>query len=1292
MAPEALAWLARFRLPRQIDEGEATLAASLREAGLLQRSGNCEVERARRFHMVPLHAPLGIPLPSCPVAGERGTSDWLPHGAIDARHLASLADPDVNPGTLLTRASALARLDLGAGGSVVTHPTGYPVHLDAGLARLVDSFATSARVEDVARHLDARVEAVAAACGFLLRRGILWSSADEERERGLHHAGPRDGAPFQVRFPVGGRWRQRFLPYTLEGIGSRRARAAIALVGPCQLQLAAEALEHLAHQSGIRLAVEGFLEPDEAELSRGPWSLVVLSSARYAAQLYEAIAATDLSAIEGAAREVAARVDEGVDLIRARTTAPLLVTSLGPPGLPTVAPWSSTWNEVSSRLAALNARIARSLTARADAWLFDEARIASRVPVGVYWDDEYNALPHHSAASLWSWWVLKPGVTDGSHEREEAAPPPPGPAQGEPAEGLARSILDALERRYHTPLVRSIVMDPDGLLWRGKIAERSEAWEREPNHYADVEEYVFSGIHEALSLLSQRGVRLLSTSRCPLPELRERWNTPSTLRHLVRREDMVDFLAWGDLPALRSALGALGIGEEETLFLGADPPELAGFRGRVWRGGLWQLRRYLLTAPELAHSSAPTPEAPSATSPTSPAGEVSEARIAEALDLALRGAVRSPAEAIARAADLRSLGLDSLRILEVVRRAEQALGVRLAEHELVEPVVFFRAPLLRALRSALRRGNQSPRPLPRERRGDSPFPESSYEAWCRVDLGERLIQNARTSRVPWILKLLRTAEHGDHGYVGWRELLDAAAGHRAALIGAGLEPGDRVGLALPPTPDGQLFAALFGTLLAGAVPVVLPPEGAARGREAPPWFAQMLAVSRPRFCVVGPGGPDAVRSAAAQAGVACEPLLPFAGRARWEGEASPPRAPDDELLIQFSSGTTSARKAVRITQRQLLSQIWQLGRALRCARDDRLVTWLPMHHDMGLVCTLLLPLVLSLPVVVIAPRDWVRHPHLLLEQVSLERATLCWLPNFALQHMARRIPPERLDGLDLGSLRAIINGGEPVTSPAMEAFAERFIPHGLRPSCLTAGYGAAEATAAITQSPPGGSARRVRVEAESFLREGRVRVVSWDRPSDPTLTWVSCGPALERTVVEVVDAQGTPVGEARVGALRLRGDAVCSGYLGAPDASAKHFQDGWLLLGDEGFLLDGEVFVTGRSDDTLVVSGINLQPHVLEEAISALVGVQAGRVVAFDVEDQEASTRALVVMLEPDRDDLGDEERGALSTQVREHILERWSLSARDVVVAPRGTLIKSSSGKLSRKQNRAFFLEGIRR
>jgi fatty-acyl-CoA synthase len=408
------------------------------------------------------------------------------------------------------------------------------------------------------------------------------------------------------------------------------------------------------------------------------------------------------------------------------------------------------------------------------------------------------------------------------------------------------------------------------------------------------------------------------------------------------------------------------------------------------------------------------------------------------------------------------------------------------------------------------------------------------------------------------------------------------------------------------------------------------------------------------------------------------PLERYADWSQANGAAwqHPPASADEPSLLQHSSGTTGLQKPVVLSHRAILEHVDRYGAALELSPKDRVASWLPLYHDMGLIAAYYLPLTFGIPTVQLDPFEWVSAPVLLLEAISRERATLCWLPNFALNFMADRIREEDLQGLRLDSIRMFINCSEPVRAESHARFLRRFSDHGVKPSALSACYAMAETTYAVTQTPPGQEARVL-----SALRDqlARGNVVPTEVPG-LARQCVSSGSVISGCQVRIVDELRRDVPSGKVGEIAIASVSLFDGYRNYPQKTAAVLSDGWFYSGDLGFIHQNECFVIGRQKDIIIIAGNNIYPEDVEDAVSQTPGVLPGRVVTFGVDDDAAGTEILCVVAETDR--ASDSER----KQLRINVLKtgmNMDVTIGRVYLAPPRWLIKSSSGKPSRSANR---------
>jgi fatty-acyl-CoA synthase len=385
---------------------------------------------------------------------------------------------------------------------------------------------------------------------------------------------------------------------------------------------------------------------------------------------------------------------------------------------------------------------------------------------------------------------------------------------------------------------------------------------------------------------------------------------------------------------------------------------------------------------------------------------------------------------------------------------------------------------------------------------------------------------------------------------------------------------------------------------------------------------------------------------------------------------------------------SQVRKGVELTHRGVLGQVDRYARAIDLRGDDRIVSWLPLYHDMGLIACLTLPLVTAVPACVMSPFDWLARPELLLEAVTAERSTLAWMPNFAFHLMADRVrlDPER--PLDLSSLRAVVNCSEPVDPVGWRRFHELLAPCGLSPFAGATCYAMAENVFAVTQGGIGGPVAVDHVDAR-VLRADGIAVAVCD-PTVETAEVPSSGRALADAAVEVIGADGRALPDRTVGEIRLRGPCLAGGYRDDAEATAAAFGEDGYRTGDLGYLADGELYVLGRSDDVILVAGQNVHPGEIELAAGRVRGVRPGRVVAFGTEAPRTGTQRVVVVAEADDGVAAAPERAPeVVRRLRRDVREATHVGVSEVLVVAPGTLRKSAAGKLSRALMRDLYRLG---
>ncbi|TDD62254.1 fatty acyl-AMP ligase [Actinomadura darangshiensis] len=432
-----------------------------------------------------------------------------------------------------------------------------------------------------------------------------------------------------------------------------------------------------------------------------------------------------------------------------------------------------------------------------------------------------------------------------------------------------------------------------------------------------------------------------------------------------------------------------------------------------------------------------------------------------------------------------------------------------------------------------------------------------------------------------------------------------------------------------------------------------------------------------------------------------------AGKESDPGTWKPPEfGPGTLAFLQYTSGSTSEPKGVMVTHGNLLGNGEEIKRRIEGTSDTVGVGWVPHYHDMGLVGQFLQPLYLGCRYVFTSPITFIKRPVLWLELITQYRGTITVAPNFGYELALRRITDRQLEGLDLSSLTVVKNGAEPVRAATLEAMAERFAPVGFKPAMWMPCYGMAETTLLVTGAPLGGGPVVRDFDADALTRNRAVagngsasvrRLVSSGRPV-----------TLDVRVVDPESRDERP--EGRVGEIWVRGGSVAAGYWKSPEQSRATFEartssgDGpFLRTGDLGFIADGELYVTGRIKDLIIVNGRNIHAHDIEEAAraahpSALTGAAFAIDAAIDADlgggpgsdrPVDGSREQVVIVQEISTRAAAGTPLDELAALIKARVARTFELPAVSVVLAARGTVRRTTSGKMQRRLTREAFLDG---
>jgi acyl-CoA synthetase (AMP-forming)/AMP-acid ligase II len=512
-------------------------------------------------------------------------------------------------------------------------------------------------------------------------------------------------------------------------------------------------------------------------------------------------------------------------------------------------------------------------------------------------------------------------------------------------------------------------------------------------------------------------------------------------------------------------------------------------------------------------------------------------------------------------------------------------------------------------------------------------------------------------------------------HLPWTEVAARARRVAAALARLGVRRGDRVALVLRTGPG--FLDAFFGVLLAGAVPVPLyPPVRLGRMEEYVASTSRMVRVAGARLVLAD----GAVRRLLGEVVARARPDLgcrPVDGLEREPEELACDVDPRDLAVVQFSSGSTVDPKPVALTHAAVVAQTAAVLEVLRPTPDDKLVSWLPLYHDMGLIGGLLGAASYPGPCVLVPPEHFLARPALWLRAIARHRGTISAAPSFAYAYVEQRVRDGELEGADLSCWRVALDGAEAVSATVLRRFAARFARFGLNGRALLPVYGLSEAALAVTFTRPGEAWRSRSVDPAALAATGRAE--------EGRREVVSVGTPVPGVEVEVRGASGEVLGSRRLGRIFVRGPSIMRGYLGQPEATARALRDGWLDTGDLGFVDGGELYVHGRAKDVVIVRGANHAPDEFEGALDGVPGLRRGCAVAAGF-DPDGGGEQLLLLAE--RAEAASQD-GVVEEAARRAVLERTGVRAHTVALLAPGTLPRTSSGKMRRGEALRRFLAG---
>ena len=610
------------------------------------------------------------------------------------------------------------------------------------------------------------------------------------------------------------------------------------------------------------------------------------------------------------------------------------------------------------------------------------------------------------------------------------------------------------------------------------------------------------------------------------------------------------------------------------------------------------------------------------------------------------------------------LGFDSLGRVELLARVERTFGITLSDEALhgIETAL----DLLNVLNSCTR----------------------SHLSWNyeqRVEMlseaTEATPQQAETlpEVLSWYLDHYPNRRHitfyqdeGDEPSLTYLQLETGARRVAAGLQAHGVEKGQCVAIMLPTSAD--YFFSFMGVLLAGAIPVPLYPP--VRKSQLEDHLQRQSGILNNCQAVMMITVPEAILLAhllKVQTPVLQEVITVEHLQRNNQLFMATEVCATDIAFLQYTSGSTGDPKGVTLTHANLLANIRADGEAVNANHNDVFISWLPLYHDMGLIGAWLGSLYFAAPLVIMSPLDFLARPERWLWAIHRYRGTLSAAPNFAYELCLLRVQDEDIQGLDLSSWRVAFNGAEPVDPKTVTGFCQRYANYGFRNKTMYPVYGLAECSVGLAFPPLGQGVLIDHIDRDHFMRNGEARPTGID---EGALRFTASGRALAKHEIRIVDDAGHELPERHEGLLEFRGPSTTSGYYRNPEATKGLFNGDWLNSGDRAYFVGADLFITGRIKDIIILAGRNIYPQELEEAVGEIDGIRRGRVAAFGSKSERTATERLVIIAESRAP---EQQHNRLRRAINEIITDLTGAAADEVVLAPPGTVLKTSSGKIRR-------------
>lgn len=626
----------------------------------------------------------------------------------------------------------------------------------------------------------------------------------------------------------------------------------------------------------------------------------------------------------------------------------------------------------------------------------------------------------------------------------------------------------------------------------------------------------------------------------------------------------------------------------------------------------------------------------------------------------------------------KDLGLDSLARVELLARIEKKFDVSLPD------TIFADAEtprdLIRVIKSSDHRSTNRSTISTTIQSADSPAALTGglpNQAKTLVDVLDWHVQAH-----PDHPHIRLYSDDDDGEVLSYHALSEDAQTVAAGLLNHDIEPGQAVAIMLPTGRD--YFTSFYGILIAGGIPVpVYPPARMNQLEEHLRRHMAILENSQAAALITVPEATGIAQFLRTQVDSLNHVIT--ADDLRQQSSAStikPVITENDIAFLQYTSGSTGSPKGVTLSHANLLANIKAYGQAIDVQPDDVCISWLPLYHDMGLIGSWFGSLYFGLPLVIMSPLTFLARPHRWLWAIHRYRGTLSAGPNFAYELCARRIRDKDIEGLDLSSWRGALNGAEAISPKTLERFCERYAAYGFKRQAMMPVYGLAESSVGLAFPPLGRGPVIDRIQREPFMRTGRAVPATDDDPN--AREFVACGHPLPGHQIRIVDDTGVELADRQVGRLQFKGPSSTSGYYRNPEKTRELFDGDWLESGDQAYIANADIYITGRNKDVIIKGGRNIYPEELEDRIGNLPDISKNGVAVFGTTDTATGTEQLIVVAETRRRD--EATQNTLRGEINSIATDLISMPPDDILLAPPRSVPKTSSGKIRRSSSRELY------